>query len=258
MEEDNYSVDPSDQNSGDNFSTKFIKIESLDDNLEFENFQVQQNNTLLKDETNELDQNDSMMYLQNANDAQQLMIEQSESESSSEDDNESMDFLKSEIKKAVLKIRTPQECKVCGKICKSPWKHMTHMQTHDPEQLYTCPDCGLRYHDRTVMKKHFGHHMASLVKSLKLFKCTVCEATFYSAAKLRTHLNIHQGIRPYTCGLCDMTFTYSGGLRDHLKIHTGMKFIMQKSRSREILNRMKKRYSLFRVNDQKKETKQYE
>ncbi|VDI01673.1 Hypothetical predicted protein, partial [Mytilus galloprovincialis] len=44
--------------------------------------------------------------------------------------------------KSTLKIKFHM-CKECGKVCRSPWKLMTHIKSHNYRDQYECPECGV-------------------------------------------------------------------------------------------------------------------
>ncbi|XP_076087864.1 uncharacterized protein LOC143058275 [Mytilus galloprovincialis] len=122
--------------------------------------------------------------------------------------------------KSTLKMKF-HICKECGKVCRSPWKLMTHVKSHNYRDQYECPECGVCNTSKKEMKKHFRRHANLIPQTEKSHKCHMCDASFQTPSKLKIHMCMHCGIRPYTCGLCNKSFTWSGGLRDHLKIHTG-------------------------------------
>ncbi|CAG2253565.1 unnamed protein product [Mytilus edulis] len=44
--------------------------------------------------------------------------------------------------KSTLKMKF-HICKECGKVCRSPWKLMTHVKSHNYRDQYECPECGV-------------------------------------------------------------------------------------------------------------------
>jgi len=59
----------------------------------------------------------------------------------------------------------------------------------------------------------------------KTFICTVenCGKRFLDQSKLRRHMLVHTGERPYKCELCNKRFSLDFNLRTHIRIHTGEK-----------------------------------
>ncbi|KAJ6582897.1 hypothetical protein DFH09DRAFT_278077 [Mycena vulgaris] len=57
----------------------------------------------------------------------------------------------------------------------------------------------------------------------KMHICPVCNKEFPRPSGLKTHMNIHNNLRPYTCGFpnCPKTFSVRSNARRHYRIHSG-------------------------------------
>ncbi|KAF4525929.1 hypothetical protein B566_EDAN014692 [Ephemera danica] len=57
----------------------------------------------------------------------------------------------------------------------------------------------------------------------KPYECEDCHKTFARSGQLVQHKRSHSGQRPFKCNLCNSMFTSSGNLKVHLKRHLGVK-----------------------------------
>ncbi|XP_063412513.1 zinc finger protein 665-like [Mytilus trossulus] len=194
------------------FGTIQVKSEIVYDDSDSSDFEIE--NSIEDESLSDNTVVPSMPFSDNQNEKSMFMY------SMSRDDK--TDNMLTKNDKSTLKMKF-HICKECGKVCRSPWKLMTHVKSHNYRNQYECPECGVCNSSKKEMKKHFRRHANLIPQSQteKSHKCHMCDASFQSPSKLKIHMCMHGGIRPYTCGLCNKSFTWSGGLRDHLKIHTG-------------------------------------
>ena len=75
------------------------------------------------------------------------------------------------------------------------------------------------FHDRASLKKHYTVH------GDKLFQCPHkdCGKRFLDNAKLKRHMLVHTGEKPYKCHICGKRFSLDFNLKTHMRIHTGEK-----------------------------------
>ncbi|XP_022697207.1 uncharacterized protein LOC111265089 [Varroa jacobsoni] len=83
-------------------------------------------------------------------------------------------------------------------------------------QLYKCPECGLRIISwkTTVLHLWKAHQI-----DCDLYTCTLCEYKTTSYYKLLNHNQIHSNQRNYVCMICGKDFKQVGQLRNHMVIH---------------------------------------
>ncbi|KAJ4446848.1 hypothetical protein ANN_13547 [Periplaneta americana] len=70
-------------------------------------------------------------------------------------------------------------------------------------------------------KECFERNSHSDAKVLKPFFCEVCFKSFSDRAYLRTHMQLHTGIRAHRCNLCSKAFARRRELLRHEKVHSG-------------------------------------
>ncbi|PSN44162.1 hypothetical protein C0J52_17428, partial [Blattella germanica] len=70
-------------------------------------------------------------------------------------------------------------------------------------------------------KESFEENILSESKVIKPFLCDVCFKSFSDRAYLRTHMQLHTGIRAHRCNLCSKAFVRRRELLRHEKVHSG-------------------------------------
>ncbi|XP_021927840.1 zinc finger protein 32-like isoform X2 [Zootermopsis nevadensis] len=70
-------------------------------------------------------------------------------------------------------------------------------------------------------KESFEVNVLADGRNLKPFLCEVCFKSFSDRAYLRTHMQLHTGVRAHRCNLCSKAFVRRRELLRHEKVHSG-------------------------------------
>jgi len=128
---------------------------------------------------------------------------------------------------SMLPIKNPQRRKsltektrhVCPKEgCKRSFCSQVALENHMTRHTrkYTCDTCNKTFSEHAKLKRHLLVHSGE-----RPFKCPFdgCGKRFSLAFNLTTHMRIHTGDKPFKCTICDKSFTQSANLKQHSKIH---------------------------------------
>nr|XP_020473247.1 LOW QUALITY PROTEIN: zinc finger protein 628 [Monopterus albus] len=112
----------------------------------------------------------------------------------------------------------PYRCNVCPKAFKGSSALLYHQRSHSGEKPYKCQDCGKAFKRSSLLQVHQSVHTG-----VRTFLCPFCSLTFKWSSHYQYHLRQHTGECPYPCDTCPKAFKNSSSLRRHKNVHLGLK-----------------------------------
>ena len=107
-------------------------------------------------------------------------------------------------------------CELCHISVKTETLLKRHMARHTDEKNEVCQICGSSFRVRSDLLRHMVRHDSSR----RTFKCEHCGKGFFEDQKLKQHLRIHTGDKPFKCHLCTYKCAVKGNLTKHFKTHS--------------------------------------
>ncbi|KAH1003731.1 hypothetical protein HUJ04_003601 [Dendroctonus ponderosae] len=123
----------------------------------------------------------------------------------------------------------PFQCEICGKHFMYSRFLASHRRTQHWEIMtgtplvkYDCKICNKHYTSSSGLKRHnLRNHNTEGIDTSVL--CDTCGKRISSKEKLKFHLRIHTGYKPFACEVCGKAFTDKERLKEHMRVHTGEK-----------------------------------
>lgn len=95
----------------------------------------------------------------------------------------------------------------------------TRMKRESIEKVMKCDKCTKEFKSLCNLKAHKLVH----TERSRDFSCHICGKMFFTKGALRTHMSVHEDLKPYQCEFCELNFKARGNLISHISLHTGTK-----------------------------------
>jgi uncharacterized Zn-finger protein len=121
-------------------------------------------------------------------------------------------------------VEQPQyECHHCGIRLKYHNSMRRHVRSHFEPKPFGCdvPDCEEKFRNISDARAHVKAHRIETGRSL-IHTCTICGKSFSQKKVLTQHYKIH-GDASFQCDQCPAVFKIIARLRKHMLLHTGLK-----------------------------------
>jgi len=93
--------------------------------------------------------------------------------------------------------------------------------TEEKIKKYICKICSKRFLSISAIRAHIKFFHYKLNRYVCPYKN--CKKTFINNYRLKTHINIHKGIKSFACNICNKKFTENGTLLTHYVTHSNIK-----------------------------------
>lgn len=98
------------------------------------------------------------------------------------------------------------KCEVCVKVFRWGSDLRKHLRIHTNERPFVCVHCNRKFRQSGNLK----NHIAARHGSTAIFTCDYCNVSFPIKERLRLHMRLHSGERPYQCTMCPKAFARGG------------------------------------------------
>ena len=121
------------------------------------------------------------------------------------------------------------KCSKSFSFASNVWRHnkIAHENNGNAQmnKKHKCDTCGITFNDKLNLDKHLITHDYEIVildDKIKQFQCKICKEDFKTKPILYQHiykLHLHKSVKTYKCDICNKICTDTWKLRKHLKAH---------------------------------------
>lgn len=116
------------------------------------------------------------------------------------------------VEDVVQKQRRKYQCEVCEKEFGYSNDLRKHLRIHLDERPFSCTQCSKTFRQAGCLKNHIACQHGTDIS----YTCDYCTKSFPIKERLRLHLRIHSGFKPYHCLICMKKFARGGQVNNTL------------------------------------------